>query len=193
MIHIKSYTDFKEKTDKTENFWLFIYKKTSEQSDCAYESIMQSAKKIKTEQKIFAADVNTVKDVHIQYDVKTVPTLLKFENNNFKGIYKGCNDTAYYTSLFSDSMFSVSGNNDAPKQKSVTVYSTPTCSWCNRIKDYLKDNKIKFRDIDVSRDQKAAEEMVKRSGQQGVPQTLIGGQLIVGFDKAKIDKLLGLQ
>ncbi|MCF6365432.1 MAG: hypothetical protein L3J35_04440 [Bacteroidales bacterium] len=192
MIHINSYTDFTEKAKKTDNFWLFLYKKTSEQSDCAYKSILQSAKDIKDEQKIFAADVNTVKDIHNQYDVKTVPTLLRFENNEFKAVYKGCNDSKYYASLFSNSIYSTSGSKAAPKQKSVTVYSTPTCSWCTRIKDYLKDNKIRFRDIDVSKDQKAAAEMVKRSGQQGVPQTLIGGQIIVGFDKAKIDKLLGL-
>ena len=192
MKNINSFSDFKEKTKETENFWLFIYKKTSEQSDCAFESILESEKLQKEEQKIFTADVNLVKDVHTEYDVKTVPTLLKFENRELKGVYKGCNDSSYYTSLFSDSMFSAFGNIDAPKQKSVTVYSTPTCSWCTRIKDYLKDNKIKYRDIDVSKDQKAAEAMVKRSGQQGVPQTLIGGQVIIGFDKPKIDKLLGL-
>ncbi|MBU2554283.1 MAG: NrdH-redoxin, partial [Bacteroidetes bacterium] len=72
-------------------------------------------------------------------------------------------------------------------------YSTPSCSWCNTLKTHLKKNGIRFTDIDVSRDQKAAEAMVHRSGQQGVPQTDINGEMIVGFDKARINTLLGIQ
>ncbi|WP_456463126.1 glutaredoxin domain-containing protein [Lutibacter sp.] len=189
MISLNSYSDFTAKSKGLDDFWVLIHKKTSEQSDCAFENIKEASKGYK----IFTVDVNDVKDIHSKYDVKTVPTLLKFENKRFKAVYKGCNDTSFYKSLFSDTIFSASSNGDnAPKQKSVTVYSTPTCSWCTRIKDYLKANNIRFKDVDVSKDQKAAEAMVKRSGQQGVPQTLIGGQVIVGFDKPKIDKLLGL-
>ncbi|HDZ41741.1 MAG TPA: NrdH-redoxin [Bacteroidetes bacterium] len=76
------------------------------------------------------------------------------------------------------------------RQKNVTVYSTPTCTWCNTLKSYLRERKIQFRDIDVSADQKAAGQMVNKSGQQGVPQTDIDGHVIVGFDKKKIDSLL---
>ena len=188
MISLNSYNNFTKETKDLNGFWVLIYKKTSKQSDCAYKNINGAANGYS----VFTVDVNDVKDIHPKFDVKTVPTLLKFEGKEFKGIYKGCNDTGYYKSLFSDTIFSASSKEDVPKQKSVTVYSTPTCSWCTRIKDYLKGNNIKFRDIDVSKDQKAAEAMVKRSGQQGVPQTLIGGQIIIGFDKPKIDKLLGL-
>ncbi len=191
MITVNSYSDFKDKKSNLKNYWLFIYKKTSENSECAYNSIKKT-ESTENRQTVFVADVNKVKDIHSKFDVKTVPSLLKFENNNFKGVYKGCNDTSYYSSLFSNTMFSASADGSVPEQKSVTVYSTPTCSWCTRIKNYFKENNIKFRDIDVSKDQKAAEAMVKRSGKQGVPQTLIGGQIIVGFDKAKIDSLLGL-
>ena len=188
MISLNSYNDFKKETKDLTGFWVLIYKKNSKQSDCAYKNINEAANGYS----VFTVDVNDVKDIHTKYDVKTVPTLLKFENKEFKGVYKGCNDVNYYKSLFEDTLFSASRNEDAPKQKNVVVYSTPTCSWCNRIKDYFKANNIRFRDIDVSKNQKAAEEMVKRSGQQGVPQTLIGGQIIIGFDKPKIDKLLGL-
>jgi len=73
------------------------------------------------------------------------------------------------------------------------VYSTPSCSWCNTLKAYLKQNNIAFIEIDVSRDQKAADELVKRSGQMGVPQTDINGEIIVGFDKPRISRLLGLK
>lgn len=191
MTEVNSLSDFKEKTINRNNYWLLIHKENSKQSDCARINISKVVKN-KPETTVFTADVNKVRDIHPKYSVTSVPTLLKFDHNEFIGIYKGCNDISFYTSLFSNSMFSSSGSEDAPKQKRVTVYSTPTCSWCNRLKTYLRENNVKFRDIDVTKDQKAAEDMVKRSGQQGVPQSLIGGQVIVGFDKAKIDKLLGL-
>jgi len=76
--------------------------------------------------------------------------------------------------------------------KSVKVYSTPSCPWCVRAKQFLKDNNIDFQDIDVSSDQLAADEMVKKSGQMGVPVLDIDGEIIVGFDKEKIKQSLGL-
>lgn len=74
----------------------------------------------------------------------------------------------------------------------VMVYSTQTCPWCTRVKDYLNSKNIVFEHIDVSADREKAEEMVRKSGQQGVPVLDIDGEIIVGFDQAKIDKLLGL-
>ena len=97
----------------------------------------------------------------------------------------------FFENIFTQSTVDL-GIDDKPAQKPVILYSTPTCSWCRTIKEYFRKNNIKFRDIDVSKDQKAAEEMVKRSGQQGVPQTMIGGQVVVGFDKARIDQLLNI-
>ncbi|MGD9015320.1 MAG: glutaredoxin domain-containing protein [Candidatus Omnitrophota bacterium] len=76
--------------------------------------------------------------------------------------------------------------------KQVKVYSTPTCPYCRGAKQFLKDNQIEFEDIDVSADQKAAEEMVHKSGQMGVPVLEIDGQIITGFDKGSISKALGL-
>ncbi|MEA1972382.1 MAG: glutaredoxin domain-containing protein [Candidatus Cloacimonadota bacterium] len=77
--------------------------------------------------------------------------------------------------------------------KKVIVFSTPTCAWCRKLKSYLKQNRIRFKDIDVSRDQRAAKDMMRKTGQQGVPQTWINGRPIVGFDKTKIDKMLELK
>ncbi len=78
------------------------------------------------------------------------------------------------------------------KQKRVIIFTTPTCPHCNRAKRYLRERGVRFRDVDVSRDQAAARDMVRRSGQQGVPVLDIGGKIVVGFDRAKIDQLLGL-
>jgi len=74
--------------------------------------------------------------------------------------------------------------------KKVTVYSTPTCPYCVRVKQYLKDNNIGFEDIDVSTNSAKAEEMVNKSGQMGVPVLDIEGKIIVGFDKEAIEKTL---
>ena len=78
------------------------------------------------------------------------------------------------------------------QQKRVIVFSTPTCTYCNAVKKYFREKKIKFKDVDVSRDQAAARDMVRRSGQMGVPVIDIGGKIIVGFDRPKIDRFLNL-
>lgn len=74
----------------------------------------------------------------------------------------------------------------------VKVYSTSTCPYCFMAKDFLNENKIRFEDINVQEDRAAAEEMVKKSGQNGVPVIDIDGEIIVGFDKARIKNALRL-
>ncbi len=76
--------------------------------------------------------------------------------------------------------------------KKVKIYSTPTCPFCIMTKKFLKDNNIEFEDIDVSRDKKAAKEMVMKTGQMGVPVVEIDGEIVIGFDRDKIKKLLNL-
>jgi glutaredoxin-like YruB-family protein len=78
------------------------------------------------------------------------------------------------------------------KMVPVKVYSTKTCPWCYRVKDYLKQKKIQFQDIDVSADNTAAREMISLSGQAGVPVININGKIIVGFDKDALDEALGV-
>ncbi len=75
----------------------------------------------------------------------------------------------------------------------VKVYSTPTCPYCVTLKEFLKENAIEFKDIDVAKDAEAREEMVHKSGQMGVPVIEIDGEIIIGFDKEKINKLLNLR
>jgi glutaredoxin-like YruB-family protein len=78
-------------------------------------------------------------------------------------------------------------------QPRVIVFSTPNCPYCNMAKRYLRERGIRFRDVDVSRDPAAARDMVRRSGQQGVPVIDINGKIVVGFDRARINQLLGLK
>ena len=72
----------------------------------------------------------------------------------------------------------------------VIVYSTPTCPYCISLKEFLKEKKIKFKNVDVSKDEKAVEEMKQKTGQLGVPVIEINGKIIVGFDKELIKKEL---
>ena len=74
----------------------------------------------------------------------------------------------------------------------VTVYSTPTCPWCHKAKDFLKENNIPFEDVNVAADHKAAQDMIEKSGQMGVPVIDIDGTVIVGFDKNALKKALKL-
>lgn len=75
----------------------------------------------------------------------------------------------------------------------IKIYSTPTCPYCQKAKDFLKEKGVKFEDIDVSVNQDAAKEMIEKSGQMGVPVLEINGQIVVGFDKARILELLRIE
>lgn len=82
---------------------------------------------------------------------------------------------------------------DVKPQPKVIVFSTPTCSYCNMAKAYFREKGIKFTDIDVSRDQAAARDMVRRSGQMGVPVIDINGKIVVGFNRPQVNALLGIK
>lgn len=78
-------------------------------------------------------------------------------------------------------------------QPRVIVFSTPTCTYCNAAKRYLREKGIQFKDVDVSRDTAAARDMLRRSGQMGVPVIDIAGKIVVGFDRPKIEQYLGIK
>jgi glutaredoxin 3 len=72
----------------------------------------------------------------------------------------------------------------------VTVYSAPWCVYCHAVKEYLRGKKVKFKDVDVSKDQEAAHRLVMKTGISAVPVIEIGEEAIVGFDREKIDSAL---
>jgi glutaredoxin-like YruB-family protein len=76
---------------------------------------------------------------------------------------------------------------------SVKVYSTPTCPYCQQAKEYFKEKNIEFEEVDVAQDQKAAQEMIEKTGQMGVPVIEINGEYIIGFNKAKVNELLNIE
>jgi len=77
-------------------------------------------------------------------------------------------------------------------KKEVKIYSTPTCPWCDKAKQFFKENHVKFTDVNVAADSKARQEMVKLSGQMGVPVIEIGDTVIVGYDEDAIRDTLDL-
>ena len=77
--------------------------------------------------------------------------------------------------------------------KNVTIYTTPTCVYCKMTKAFFKDNNVEYSEKDVASDAAAREEMIKRSGQMGVPVTDIDGELTVGFDKERLPGLLEIK
>jgi len=74
--------------------------------------------------------------------------------------------------------------------KKVVVYSTPTCPYCKRAKDYLSRKGIPYTDINVAQDKEKAKEMIQKSGQMGVPVITIDGEVVVGFNQTLLDRLL---
>ena len=75
----------------------------------------------------------------------------------------------------------------------VIIYGTSHCPWCHKTREFLKESKIKFKDINVEDNEKAKKDMIKKSGQLGVPVIDINGKIIVGFDESAIRKSLKLK
>jgi len=74
--------------------------------------------------------------------------------------------------------------------KKVVVYSTPTCPYCKRAKDYLSRKEIPYVDYNVAQDREKAKEMIQKSGQMAVPVITIDNEVVVGFNQTLLDKLL---
>jgi glutaredoxin-like YruB-family protein len=87
----------------------------------------------------------------------------------------------------------MAGSNVSSKRfPRVVIFTTPTCSWCRAAKQYFQQKRVPFKEIDVTRDSYGLKEMVRISGQQGVPVILINNRPIVGFNKPMIERLLNL-
>ena len=72
----------------------------------------------------------------------------------------------------------------------IKIYSTPTCPYCYLVKNYFKEKNIEFEDINVAENEESLKEMMDKSGQMGVPVIDIEGVIVVGFNRAEIDRIL---
>jgi glutaredoxin-like YruB-family protein len=77
--------------------------------------------------------------------------------------------------------------------KTVTIYTTPTCHFCQMSKEYFKEHNVTYTEHNVATDMEKRQEMIEKSGQMGVPVVFIGEEMIVGFDKRRFDELLGIE
>ncbi|MEK7542929.1 MAG: glutaredoxin domain-containing protein [Patescibacteria group bacterium] len=75
----------------------------------------------------------------------------------------------------------------------ITIYTTTSCVYCKMAKEFFKSNNIAYKEINVENDLDAQQEMIKKSGQMGVPVIEINGSIVVGFDKGYVEKLLGIR
>ena len=75
----------------------------------------------------------------------------------------------------------------------VTIFTTPTCHWCEKTKEFFKENKVKYTEVDVTKDHIKAQEMIEKSGQMNVPVIENGDEIIIGFKKARLKQLLKIQ
>jgi glutaredoxin-like YruB-family protein len=192
IIEIHSFENLKKELKASKRAYLLLFKSNSEASECAYKSLMNAAKLV-SDVKLMSADVTKVRDIHSEFNITSAPSLLYFENSEFKSSVKGCNSDEYYANLISNNLYKAKMDSSESAQKNVLIYTTPTCPHCTTLKNHLKNHNIKFREIDVSKDAAEAQKMVQKSGQQGVPQANIGGQMIVGFNKSKINELLNIK
>jgi glutaredoxin-like YruB-family protein len=192
MITIQSLDHLKSLIEKDKPSWVLIHKAGSEASECALENVRKASDQLDG-LNIFEVNVAEVRDVHTAYGVTSAPTLFQLQADKIINVAKGCQPVSYYHGLFDNSLYVAQATSGEKPSKRVTVYSTPSCSWCHTLKAHLRKHRIQFQDIDVSRDQKAADDLVKRSGQMGVPQTDINGEIIVGFNKARINELLDIK
>jgi len=171
--------------------FLLLYKGGAGQSECAMSRI--SGLEQEDRPVIMTADVATVRDIHERLGVDTAPSLVVFKNGRVVNIIRGCLTRSAYESILAGKEIGRSRNGETKSAPRVTVYTTPTCSWCNTLKTYLDSHQVGYREVNVAADTLAAEAMVRKSGQQGVPQTEINGQMIVGFDKSRINQLLDIK
>ena len=192
MKQLLSYNELSEILKTYPDSWLLLFKRGSEKSDCAFDNYVRAAANVEGVT-YFWADVNEVRDIHPVFGITTVPSLLEYKGGTLVNIVKGCHQPEQFSSLFENRVFVAGQSADEKPAKNVTVFTTPTCSWCTTLKRHLDAHQVRYREIDVSKDQKAAEAMVKRSGKQGVPQTDINGQMIVGFDRERINRLLDIR
>ena len=142
---------------------------------------------------VLAVDVGTVRDIHADYGVERVPRVLAVENGEVKKSVEGVQSARFYGLHFAGAAPARTGGSGEGQTQNVVVYSSPGCPACTQLKNYLRRNGISYRSIDISRDEQAARRLAQRSGRMAVPQTDVNGQLVVGFDRSKLNRLLGIQ
>lgn len=166
--------------------FLLFYSKNSQKSLQSLQAL-ENLKDAEEALNFYTVDASEVRDIHPVYNVDSVPTLVVFRNGVPSEIINGVQTEGFYARILHKRVLS---DDDSAQAHRVTVYSTPTCPYCTKVKQYLDSKNISYSEVDVAADPSAAQELVSRTGQQGVPQTEIDGSYVIGFNTKEIDRLL---
>ena len=142
---------------------------------------------------VYTVDVEKVRGLHKEFRVNKVPTVLSLEKGKVTRFVEGAQSARFYAVHLSGAAAKRASGTGQAAVRRVIVYSGPGCPACGQLKTYLRRHGVAFREVDISRDARSAEKIARRSGMMAVPQTDINGRLVVGFDRAKLDRLLGIQ
>ncbi len=187
---IKDDNHLKQAQEKHKDFLILVfYANFSSHAKRALAELENFSKENKGSP-VYVIDVEKVKGVHRQFGVENVPVVLALEKEKIVRRIEGVESAHFYARILSGAHPSGHRRGGKGSSHRVTVYSGPGCPACGSARAYLRKRGVGFREIDISRDQHASERLVRRSGQMAVPQIDIGGHLVVGFDQAKIDRLL---
>lgn len=139
---------------------------------------------------LYLVDVQKLKGIHKQFSVSSVPTVVVIKDGEIRHRIEGVQNYRFYERIIMDiSAPPPEKGSDGKKKRYVVVYSGPGCPACGSAKRYLRKNRIRFREVDISKDEQAAKRLVARSGRMAVPQIDINGELVVGFDQADLRHL----
>jgi len=165
---------------------------TARRARPAFEKFCENHK----DQPAVLVDVGRVKGAHKDLGVSTVPTVLLVKGHKVLQKVVGAQTDEYYErALLAPSPVHrhPAGDQEESRPKHrVVLYVGASCPWCSRARSYLRRQGIQFREVDVSRNASESARLSSRSGNQGVPQLDIDGHWIIGFDRPKINTLLGL-
>ena len=140
----------------------------------------------------YLVDLQTNRDLAGAFGVDVVPSVLELDGTSVLRKIVGPQTSASYAQAIAGGASSQTAETATRPTHRVQVYTTSSCPWCVKVKAYLNQHGVAFEELNVSTDPRAAQRMVARSGQQGVPQLDIDGHVVVGFDKRRIDSLLHL-
>lgn len=141
---------------------------------------------------VYMVDVGRVRGVHPQFGVERVPSAVTIRDGRVVRRAEGALDPAAWARAL------LPHEGEAPTVATTAsrplpiVYTTPTCVWCGRVKSWLTQQGVSYREVDISADSRAADALVAKSGQMGVPQIEVGSEIVVGFDRPRLAALLGV-
>ena len=190
MDWIKDHKHFGQVKEKHKEFLILVfYANFSSPAKRALSEIERFSKENK-QIPVYIIDVERVKGIHKQFGVENVPTVLSLRKGKVTQRFEGVESAKFYAHIFSGMYSSHYKTGKKAVSHRVIVYSGPGCPACGTAKAYLRSRGVSFRVVDISRDPRAGERLIRRSGQMAVPQIDIDGHLVVGFNQGKIERLL---